>query len=98
MAALVLKPGREKSLLRRHPWLFSGSIANIIGTPKSGETVDIFSNNGMFLAKAAYSPNSQITGRICTWNESERVGANFFFDRIKKAIEIRRQLIDASEI
>jgi 23S rRNA (cytosine1962-C5)-methyltransferase len=98
MVGLVLKPGREKSLLRRHPWIFSGSIANIIGSPKSGETVEILSNNGQFLAKAAYSPYSQIIGRVWTWDECETVSTDFFFERIKKAIEIRSHLIDTSQI
>jgi len=98
MAGLVLRTGREKSLLRRHPWIFSGSITNIIGSPKSGETVEILTDNGQFLAKAAYSPNSQIIGRVWTWDEGEMVDPEFFFKRIKEAIKIRRQLIDTSQI
>jgi 23S rRNA (cytosine1962-C5)-methyltransferase len=98
MAGVVLKSGREKSLLRRHPWIFSGSIAGIIGSPNSGETIDILANNGMFLAKGAFSPNSQIISRVWTWNENETVDGDFFFKRIKRAIEIRRKLIDPSEI
>src|SRR4030042_528232 len=98
MAGLVLRTGREKSLLRRHPWIFSGSITNIIGSPKSGETVEILTDNGQFLAKAAYNPNSQIIGRVWTWDEGEMVDPDFFFKRIKEAINIRRQLIDTSQI
>jgi 23S rRNA (cytosine1962-C5)-methyltransferase len=98
MNQVILKPGREKSLLRRHPWIFSGAVANINGTPKSGETVTILSNNGQFLAKAAYSPNSQIIGRVWTWDENETVGADFFYEKLKQAIEIRRRLIDPFQI
>jgi 23S rRNA (cytosine1962-C5)-methyltransferase len=98
MDGLILKPGREKSLLRRHPWIFSGSVANIIGSPKSGETIHILSDKGQFLAKAAYSPNSQIISRVWTWDENETVGTDFFFKLFKKAIEIRRHLIDPFQI
>ena len=61
--ALVLKPGREKSLLRRHPWVFSGAIGRVAGKPEAGSTVPVRSADGAFLAWAAYSPSSQIRAR-----------------------------------
>jgi 23S rRNA G2069 N7-methylase RlmK/C1962 C5-methylase RlmI len=48
--ALYLKPGREKSVLRRHPWIFSGAVARVDGNPASGATVDLLASNGQFLA------------------------------------------------
>ncbi|MET0203774.1 MAG: hypothetical protein ABW276_05630, partial [Casimicrobiaceae bacterium] len=57
---LVVKPGREKSLLQRHPWLFSGAIARVDGAPEPGATVLVAAADGKFLAQAAYSPQSQI--------------------------------------
>jgi 23S rRNA (cytosine1962-C5)-methyltransferase len=85
MASITLKPGREKSLLRRHPWIFSGAIAGVDGNPASGETLDILGANGQFLARAAYSPNSQIRARVWTFEKLELIDADFFRRRIHTA-------------
>jgi len=92
MADLVLKPGREKSLLRRHPWIFSGAIHHIDGKPASGETVSLLSFKGNFLARAAYSPRSQIRARVWTFDPDEKVDAEFFRRHIRTAIAARRTL------
>lgn len=88
MADLVLKPGRERSLLRRHPWVFSGAIHHIEGNPVSGETVVVRSIDGQFLACAAYSPLSQIRARVWTF-EDETIDADFFRRQIHKALTAR---------
>ena len=72
---VVLKPGREKSLRLRHPWIFSGGIDRIDGAPAAGATVDVRDANGAFLARAAYSPSSQIRARVWTFDEREAVDA-----------------------
>ena len=92
MAAMTLKAGREKSVLRRHPWIFSGAVANIKGTPEAGATIDIYSNQGAWLARAAYSPQSQIVGRIWTFEQAEEVSAAFFHARLKQALVARQRL------
>jgi 23S rRNA (cytosine1962-C5)-methyltransferase len=92
VAELVLKPGREKSLLRRHPWIFSGAIQQVDGNPASGETVDLLSFKGEFLARAAYSPHSQIRARVWTFDPDEQVGPDFFRTRIRAAIRTRELL------
>jgi 23S rRNA (cytosine1962-C5)-methyltransferase len=89
---LVLKPGREKSLKRRHPWVFSGAVAKVQGAPSPGETVGVWSATGEFLAVAAYSPDSQIAARVWDWDDRE-VGAAFFGERIGQAIAQRRALM-----
>jgi 23S rRNA (cytosine1962-C5)-methyltransferase len=93
MADLILKPGREKSLLRRHPWIFSGAIHHLEGEPASGETVDLLSFNGDFLARAAYSPRSQIRVRVWTFDPGELVNADYFRKRIRAAIAMRNSII-----
>ena len=90
MPTLTLKPGREKSLLRRHPWIFSGAIARLDGNPASGETVDLLAAQGQFLARAAYSPSSQIRARVWTFDPSELVDADFFRRRIQRAVQTCR--------
>lgn len=89
MHRLILKPGREKSLLRRHPWVFSGAIERIEGSPQPGETVEIRSAKGQFLAQAAYSPFSQIRARVWTF-DSQPVDAAFLRRRIERALAQRR--------
>jgi len=95
MASLVLKPGREKSLLRKHPWVFSGAVDRIEGDPGAGATVDLISSGGDFLARASYSPVSQIRARVWTFEE-ERVDGQFFERRIRSALQLRETLDLAS--
>ena len=91
MPALILKAGREKSLLRCHPWIFSGAVQHVDGEPVSGATVDLLSSNKQFLARASYSPNSQIRARVWTF-EDEPVDADFFRQKIQSAIDTRQKL------
>jgi 23S rRNA (cytosine1962-C5)-methyltransferase len=93
MHKLILKPGREKSLKRRHPWVFSGAVAKVQGQPGPGETVAIGSATGEFLAVAAYSPQSQIVARVWAWEDRAIDGA-FFSRRIERAVEQRRTVLD----
>ena len=87
---VLLKAGREKSLLRRHPWIFSGGIQQADSNIASGATVDLLSFNKQFLARASYSPISQIRARVWTF-EDEPVGKEFFRKRIRSAIETRQR-------
>lgn len=89
MSTLILKPGREKSLLRRHPWVFSGAVDKITGNPRPGETVEVRDAQGNWLARAAYSPTSQIRARVWTFDAEEAVDADFFRRRIQSALERR---------
>ena len=95
MKQLVVKPGREKSLLRRHPWLFSGAIARAEGNPDSGDTVAVRSGSGEFLAWAAYSPASQIRARVWSWDENEKIDSGFLQERLRRAHAARERLIPA---
>jgi len=96
MSALILKAGREKSLLRRHPWIFSGAIQHVDNEPLLGGTVDLLSSNKQFLARASYSPTSQIRARVWTF-EDEPVDKEFFRKRIRKAIDTRYSLSDSRD-
>ena len=89
MADLVLKRGREKSLLRRHPWIFSGAIQRVDGNPASGETVNLLLSKGDFLAQAAYSPHSQIRARVWSFDPDEQITLDFFRGHIRAAIRAR---------
>lgn len=86
---LILKPGREKSLMRRHPWVFSGAVAEVRGDPAPGSTIEITSASGEVLGQAAYSPESQIRVRVWTWEREETVDGTFFRGRLERAIKSR---------
>jgi 23S rRNA (cytosine1962-C5)-methyltransferase len=86
---VILKPGREKSLLRRHPWIFSGAIQQADSNIAPGSTVDLLSSDKQFLARASYSPHSQIRARVWTFDANETVDADFFRRRIRAAIVSR---------
>jgi 23S rRNA (cytosine1962-C5)-methyltransferase len=93
LPALILKSGKEKPLLRRHPWVFSGAIEEIIGSPDSGNVVDIKSSSGDFLARGAYSHDSQIIARIWTFDKREIIDENYINKRLKQAIKLRKSLV-----
>ena len=95
MTPLILKPGREKSLKRHHPWVFAGAIARVEGDPESGETVELRSAEGAFLAVAAYSPQSQIRARVWAWEERD-IDIAFFRERITQAAQAREKLLASS--
>ena len=98
MAAIILKPGREKPILRRHPWIFSGAVAHLQDEPENGGTVDVLSaDKTTFLARAAYSHHSNIRARVWTWDENQAVGAEFFRQRLRDAIAFRQSWIEPSQ-
>ena len=75
MKTIRLREGKERSLQRRHPWIFDGAIAR--GGADSGETVRVEAADGKFLAWAAYSPASKIRARVWSFDESQRIDASF---------------------
>jgi 23S rRNA (cytosine1962-C5)-methyltransferase len=97
MPALILKKGREKSILRRHPWIFSGAIDHIDGSPLPGETVTICRYDGEFLGWAAYSPKSQITARLWSFNPKDSIDVEFIKKRILRALTMRKTLVSTPE-
>ncbi|HAS6068037.1 TPA: methyltransferase domain-containing protein [Vibrio vulnificus] len=91
-AAIYLVKGREKSVVRRHPWIFSRGIDRVEGNPQLGETVDVYGHDGKWLAKAAYSPESQIRARVWSFDKQE-INKAFFVKRIQEAQLLREDVI-----
>ncbi|MDZ4074899.1 MAG: class I SAM-dependent methyltransferase [Hylemonella sp.] len=87
MKVIRIKEGKERSLLRRHPWLFESAIAK--GGGDVGETVRVESAQGEFLAWAAFSPSSKIRARVWSFDEKQRIDAAFFASRVAAAIRAR---------
>ena len=90
MKVIRLREGKERSLLRRHPWVFAGSVEK--GKADPGETVRVESHDGRFLAWASFSPSSQIRVRAWSFDEAERIDAGFFQRRIAAAVAMRQRL------
>jgi len=90
MSALVLKKGREKSLKRRHPWIFSGAVEKASGKP--GDTLEVRESSGKPIALAAYSPKSQIRARVWSFDVSQPIEKEFFAKRIQQALSLRDAL------
>ena len=95
MKIIRLRDGKERSLLKRHPWVFEGSIAS--GRADAGETVRVESHAGEFLAWGANSPASSIRVRAWSFDAAERIDAAFFERRIARAVAVRARLPIASD-
>lgn len=95
---LYLAKGREKSLLRRHPWIFSGAVQRIEGKALVGETIDILDSQGKWLARGAYSPHSQICARVWTFRPEELIDKTFFIQRLQQAQRWRDQLAKRDDL
>lgn len=94
MPLVKLKRGRDKSFLRKHPWIFSGAIDSVKDLKQNGETVEIISADGKPLGYGSYSAHSQITVRVLSFNPSEKIDIDFFRNRIESSIELRNNLIN----
>jgi 23S rRNA (cytosine1962-C5)-methyltransferase len=95
MKTIRLRDGKERSLQRRHPWVFEGSVAR--GGADAGETVRVESQAGQFLAWGAFSPQSMFRVRAWSFVEAERIDAAFFESRLRHAIALRSRLGIASD-
>jgi 23S rRNA (cytosine1962-C5)-methyltransferase len=96
-----LKAGREKSLLRNHPWVFSGSINAIRNTNEGvtpGETIRVVTSKGKFIAWGAYSPASQIRVRIWSRDQDRIIDREFFKNRLSDAIRLRRWILHSGDL
>jgi len=89
---LILKPGKERSLARRHPWLYDTAVARVKGNPGSGATVAVRAADGTWLAWAAYSPDSTLRARCWSFVESEVIDAGWFGARVQAAVARRAHL------
>jgi 23S rRNA (cytosine1962-C5)-methyltransferase len=92
LAKLFLKAESESFLKRQHPWIFSGAINEIKGSPAPGETIEIFNCNKVLCGRGAYSSQSQITVRMWSFNPGEEIDHDFFSKRIKISVSHRQNI------
>ena len=96
--AIYLQAGREKSLKRKHPWIFSKAIKKTKGNLGLGDTVTVYDSQGTYLATAAYSPQSQIRARVWSFDEQESIDQAFFYRRLARALDARQHTIDEGQL
>jgi 23S rRNA (cytosine1962-C5)-methyltransferase len=94
-ASVRLKPGRERSVHNRHPWIFSGAIASVGGEPAAGEAVEVLDADGGWLARGTWSSSSQIQVRVWTWDPAEEIGGALIRDRVRRAAALRAATVPA---
>lgn len=92
MIDLILKKGKERSLLRRHPWVYDTAVGKLFGKAQSGDTVRVLSHDGRFLAWAAYSKDSTLRARCWSFHEDEQIDAAWIEEKIQKALKARESL------
>ena len=88
MTKIILKKGREESLLRYHPWVFSGAIAQVSGQPSEGDIVGVFAHDGSFLAYGHYQVGS-IAVRVLSFSGEDVLGPDFWTNTIRRALNVR---------
>ncbi|MBX0330338.1 class I SAM-dependent methyltransferase [Oscillochloris sp. ZM17-4] len=94
MATITLRPGRERPVIQRHPWVFSGAIDSVRGDPVDGEPVDVLAPSGDWLARGLWSGSSQIRARLCTWDPNQHLDDEWLRDGIARAVSGRAGLAD----
>jgi 23S rRNA (cytosine1962-C5)-methyltransferase len=93
---LVLKPGKERSLARRHPWIYATAVARVVGAPAAGDLVAVHAADGRWLAWAAYAPDSAIRARCWSFAESDRIDQRWLAARVREAVARRTRLAEHS--
>ncbi len=94
---LILKPGKERSLARRHPWVYATAVARVAGKPAAGATIAVRAADGTWLAWAAYSPAASIRARCWSFVETDAIDAAWFAARVRAAVARRAALADATD-
>lgn len=97
MVEIKLKKGKEKAVLQRHPWVFSGAIDKLKGKPENGDVVKVLSANNDFLAYGYFNDQSRVAVRLLSWDESELINEEWYTQKIKRAIHSRAHLLSNTD-
>lgn len=96
-AKLVLDRKRKKRLEAGHPWIFQTEVSHVDGEVNPGDVVDIVNHQGLFLAKGFVNPNSQMIGRVLTYDKDDKIDGAFFRSRIEQAWQYRKRFVNNPE-
>jgi 23S rRNA (cytosine1962-C5)-methyltransferase len=93
MIDVILKKGKEKAVMQRHPWLFSGAIDKVKGKPANGDVVRLLSTEGKFMAYGFYNDQSRVALRLLEWNEDVAIDGDWFRKKVAVAVASRSELL-----
>ena len=93
MIDVILKKGKEKAVLHRHPWVFSGAIENIKGKPANGDIVRLMDAKGGFMAYGFYNDQSRVALRLLEWDEAIAVDEQWFREKVAIAVASRSSIL-----
>ncbi len=93
LSRIVLAKGREKALMNRHPWIYSGAVARVIGDAVPGDMVDVVDAGGAWWARGYYNPNSKIRVRVLTWEQGQAIDRAFLRQQLAASIARRERMV-----
>src|ERR1700712_724291 len=93
MIDVILKKGKEKAVLQRHPWVFSGAIEKVKGKPANGDVVQLLNAQGEFMAYGFYNDQSRVTLRLLEWNKDVRINEAWFREKVTTAVKSRNSIL-----
>ena len=94
MNEVFLKKGKEKAVLQRHPWVFSGAVERVKGKPENGEILRLIDAKGSFLAYGFYNNQSRVAVRLLEWNDAVFIDENWWRTRIANAVNHRKTILN----
>ena len=94
MNEVFLKKGKEKAVLQRHPWVFSGAIERVKGKPENGEIIKTLNSKGDFLAYGFYNNQSRVAVRLLEWDDAVFINENWWRTRIQTAVNNRKTVLN----
>ncbi|MGF7081706.1 class I SAM-dependent rRNA methyltransferase [Mucilaginibacter sp. UYCu711] len=97
MIDIVLTKGKEKAVLHRHPWVFSGAIAHVKGKPANGDIVRLVNAKGDFMAYGFYNDQSRVAVRLLEWDEEVIVDEGWFRNKVAVAVAARSELLSTGD-
>ncbi|GAA4332494.1 23S rRNA (cytosine(1962)-C(5))-methyltransferase RlmI [Mucilaginibacter gynuensis] len=94
MINAILKKGKEKAVLQRHPWVFSGAIEKVKGKPANGDVVKLLNAQGIFMAYGFYNDQSRVALRLLEWNEETAIDEAWFRAKVATAVVARKHILE----
>src|ERR1700704_883381 len=94
MVDVILKKGKEKAVLQRHPWLFSGAIEKVKGKPANGEIVRLLNDKGEFMAYGFYNDQSRVALRLLEWDENVEINEDWLRKKVAVAVASRSNILN----
>lgn len=94
MVSVILKKGKEKAVLQRHPWVFSGALQNVKGKPENGDLVAVYAYDDEFLAYGYYNNESRVAIRLLSWDKENLPNEAWYRKRLQAAFHNRKHLLN----